>query len=295
VRLGVCTAVFAGLAFCIAATPGPGRAQDTAVLAPDASTAKAREIIQRAIQAMGGAAYLGVKDITRSGRYTAFEHSGEARGTLKITDLVKLPDKERIEYNYKMYYGVDAPIPIIVGDIPYPLSKTRSSFEVRNGDEGWVLGAGGVIPMERDALTRMRQARKKDIHLLFRTRLNDPSLVFRYTGQEVVDLKWVDGVEITDADRFTTRIAFDHSTHLPLRSIFLYRDPDYENQPTEDRDSYSLYHLIQGVVTAFQISHEHNGYRTSQMFYEEVKYNTGLTDSMFTRESLEHLPHGKNK
>ena len=296
-RLALHTAVLAGLACGIAAAPGPApaRAQDTAVLAPEASAAKAREIIQRAIQAMGGPAYLGVKDMTRIGRYTAFEHSGETRGTVRITDMVKLPDKERIEYTFKMYYGVDAPIPLIFVDIPYPISKTKSSFEVHNGDEGWVLGSGGTIHMEADALARMRLARKKDIHLLFRTRLNDPTLSFRYTGQEVVDLKWVEGIEITDAERFTTRIAFDHSTHLPLRSIFLYRDPDYDNQPTEDRDSYSLYHLIQGVVTAFQISHEHNGYRTSQMFYEEVKYNTGLDDSMFTRDALEHLggKHGK--
>lgn len=290
-------AITAAILFCFAAWPGPAPAhpQDTQVLAPEASAAKAREIIQRAIQAMGGPAYLGVKDITRSGRYSTFEHNGSTRGTVRITDMVKLPDKERLEYTFKIYYGVDAPIPLIFVDIPYPLSKTKSSFEVHNGDEGWVLGQGGVIPLDAEALTRNRRARKKDIHLLFRTRLNDPTLVFRYTGQEVVDLKWVDGVEITDADRFTTRIAFDHSTHLPIRSVFLYRDPDYDNQPTEDHDSYSLYRPIQGVLTALQITHEHNGYQTAQTFYEVVKYNTGMDDSLFTRESLDHLlsKHGK--
>ncbi len=289
----VATAILA----CFAAWSGVARArsQDTQVLAPDASAAKAREVIQRSIQAMGGAAYMGVKDITRSGRYSTFEHNGSTRGTVRITDMIKLPDKERIQYIYKMYYGVDAPIPLIVVDIPFPLSKTNSSFEVHNGDQGWVLGQGGIIPLEADALERTRRSRKKDINLLFRTRLNDPTLVFRYTGQEVVDLKWVDGVEITDQDRFTTRIAFDHSTHLPVRSVFLYRDPDYDNQPTEDHDSYALYRPIQGVITALQITHEHNGYQTSQIFYEEVKYNTGLDDSLFTRESLDHLgsKHGK--
>lgn len=289
-RLAVRAALCCGLVFCFAAWPrSTSRAahpQDTTVLAPDASAAKAREVIQRAIQAMGGPAYLGVKDITRVGRYSTFEHNGESRGTIRITDMVKLPDKERIQYTSKMYYGVDAPTPLI--DIP--MGKTNSSFEVRNGDMGWVLGSGGVVPLDAEALARIRQARKKDINLLFRTRLNDPSLVFRYTGQEVVDLKWVDGVEITDADRFRIRIAFDHATRLPLRSIFLYRDPDFDNQPTEDHDSYSLYRPVQGVITALQITHEHNGYQSSQVFYEEVKYNSGLDDSLFTRESLEHLP-----
>jgi hypothetical protein len=297
VRVAAPTAVCAGILLVLWAWTSPARSQDTTVLAPEASAARAREVIQHAIRAMGGPAYLNVKDITRSGRFSTFEHSGESRGTVRVTDIVKLPDKERIEYDFKMYYGVDAPIPLVIIDIPYPLSKKGSSFEVRNGDEGWVLGSGGVIPLEKDAVEHNRRARKKDIFLLFRTRLNDPNLVFRYTGQEVVDLKWVDGVEITDADRFVTRIAFDHSTGLPIRSIFQYRDPEYDNQPTEDRDYYSLYQWVQGVYTAFQIGHEHNGYKASQMFYEDVKYNTGLSDSLFTREGLEQMwsKSGKGK
>jgi hypothetical protein len=234
--------------------------------------------------------------MTRSGRYTTFEHNGESRGTVKITDMVKLPDKERIEYNFKIYYGVDAPIPLLVADIPYPLSKSKSSFEVRNGDSGWIVGSGGVIPYEAAAVAKMRLQRKKDINLLFRTRLNEPELVLRYSGQDVVDLKLVEWVEISDADRFTTRIAFEKSTHLPVRAIFLFRDPE-TNDRVEDHDYFSNYRPVQGVMTAFQIGHEHNGYQVSQMFFEEVKYNTGLSDSMFTREALDHLSPkgGKNK
>jgi hypothetical protein len=296
-RLTCWIAAAAGLALSLSAVPGLAHPQDTAVLAPDASAAKAREIIQRAIQAMGGDAYLGVKDFTRTGRYSSFDHSGAARGTVKIIDMVKLPDKECIEYDVKIDYGVDAPIPLIFVDIPYPLGKSTRSFQVRNGDEGWIVNSGGVVAMEQEALTRMRRARKKDIDLVFRTRLNDPNLVFRYTGQDTMDLKWVDGVEIADASQFITRIAFDHSTHLPVSAAFRYRDPDYDNQPTEDRDVYTLYHTVQGVVTPFQIAREHNGYRTSQMFYEEVKYNTGLSDAMFTRQGVEELRShsGKSK
>jgi len=290
VRLGVVSGILLSLALAFA----PARSQDTAVLAPDASAAKARQLIDRCIQVLGGPAYLGVKDVTRSGRYTAFEHSGAARGTLKITDIVKLPDKERIEYNFKMYYGVDAPIPLLVVDIPYPLSKTRSSFEVHNGDSGWVLGSGGVVDLPADSLAHLREKRKKDLNLLFRQRINEPGLVLRYSGQDVVDLKLVDWVEISDEDRFTTRIAFDHSTHLPLRAIFLYRDPETGDR-VEDHDYFSNYRPIQGVMTPMQITHEHNGYQASQLFYEDVKYNTGVSDEMFTREGLEQLSHGKKK
>jgi hypothetical protein len=296
VRLAIRVTACAGLVLLLSAWPGQARPQDTTVLAPEASEAKAREVIQRSIQALGGLAYLGVKDMTRTGRYTTFEHNGESRGTIKITDMLKLPDKERIEYHFKIYYGVDAPIPLLVADIPYPLGKSKSTFEVRNGDAGWIVGTGGVIPLEADALARMRLQRKKDINLLFRTRLNEPGLVLRYGGRDVVDLKLVDWVEVSDADRFTTRIAIEQSTHLPVRAIFLFRDPE-TNDRVEDHDYFSNYRSIEGIMTPLQIAHEHNGYQASQMFFEEVKYNTGLNDSMFTREALEHLSSkgGKNK
>ena len=276
------------------AWPVPARPQDTVVLAPDASAARARELIQRAIQALGGPAYLGVKDMTRSGRYTSFEHSGATRGTIKITDIVKLPDKERIEYNVKMYYGVDAPIPLIFVDIPYPLSKTKSTFEVHNGDSGWILGAGGIVDMPAESLAHLREKRKKDLNLLFRERLNEPGLILRYAGQDVVDLKLVDWIEVSDSDRFTTRIAFEHSSRLPLRAIFLFRDPETGDR-IEDHDYFSNYRPVQGVMTPMQITHEHQGYQVSQMFFDDVKYNSGISDEIFSRQGLEQLSRGKHK
>jgi len=41
-----------------------------------------------------------------------------------------------------------------------------------------------------------------------------------------------------------------------------------------------------------QILREHNGWLTTQFFIEEVKYNSGLSDAMFTREGLEAMAHG---
>jgi hypothetical protein len=290
VRLVPLAGACAGLFLSLVAWSGAARAQDTTVLAPEASAAKAREVIQRTIRALGGPAYLGVTDVTRSGRYTTFEHNGQPRGSIRITDMVKLPDKECIKYTTKVYYGLDVPTPLI--DIP--MSKTGTSFEVHNGDDGWVLGSGGVIDMAADSLARVRLQRKKDINLLFRSRLNEPEMVLRYGGQDVVDLKFVDWVEASDADRFTIRIAIDHSTHLPVRAIFLFRDSE-TGDPVEDRDYFSNYRPIQGVTTPMQIAHEHNGYQASQMFFEEVKYNTGLEDSLFTKEALEHLASKSGK
>ena len=265
--------------------------QGTTVLAPDASNAKAREVIARAIQALGGPAYLGVKDMTRSGRYSAFDHNGSARGSIMVTDMIKWPDKERIEYRIKIYWG-GAEIP---GPIPMPIRKIGTTYQVHNGNQGWILASGGIEEMLPESLARIRDQRRKDINLLFRSRLNEPDLILRYTGQDLLDMKLVEWIESSDIDRFTIRIAFDRSTHLPIHATYLYRDPE-THDPIQEDDEFSVYHTFQGIASPLQISHDRQGYRVNQMFFDEVKYNTGLDDSLFTREGLEAIfKSGKDK
>jgi hypothetical protein len=291
VRSGKRAAVLIALLAVLLLIPWTGAArQGTTVLAPDASAAKAREVIQRAIQALGGPAYLGVKDMTRTGRYAGFDHNGSSRGSIQITDWVKLPDKERIAYQTKAYYA-ELPTPL---GIPWPVHKSGTLYQVRNGDQGWLLGSGGVEELPPDSLARLRDTRKKDINLLFRVRLDEPDLVLRYAGQDLFEIRMVDWVESSDANRFTIRIAFDHATHLPVHATYLFREAE-TNEPDQEDDDFSVYHAFQGVQTPMQISRSRRGYRVLQWFYDDIKYNTGLGDSFFTREALEQLAGKKGK
>jgi len=291
VRLGIRSVACAAILMFAAAWPGGARPQGTTVLAPDASAARAREVIHQAIRALGGPAYLGVKDMTRSGRFSTFEHNGAPRGTVKLIVMSKMPDKERIEYIFRREFETYIPLPI---DIPF--HKTGSAYEVHNGDQGWKLAGAGVEDITPEEFSRVEQQRKKNINILFRFRLNDPDLVLRYTGQDTVDLKLVDWIEASDTARFVTRIAVEHSSHLPIHATFLFRDSD-SPEPVQEDDSFSSYHVIQGVATPLQTSHDHNGYHDSQVFLEDVKYNTGLSDALFTRQSLDELwaKSGKGK
>jgi len=286
---GKCAAsllLLAGL--CAMPWSGTARPQGTTVLAPDASAAKAREVIQQAIQALGGPAYLGVKDMTRTGRYAAFEHNGTSPGSIQIRDWIKVPDKERIEFHTKAYYTE------LPGPIPWPVHKSGTLYQVRNGEQGWLLGSGGVEELPPDSLARLRDQRKKDINLLFRSRLDEPDLILRYTGQDLLDIKMVDWVESSDVNRFTIRIAFDHATHLPVHATYVFREAG-TNEPDQEDDDFSVYHAFQGVQTPMQIARSRRGYRVWQWFYDDIQYNTGLSDSFFTRESLEQISGKKRK
>lgn len=248
-----------GVAALLAAVAG---AQE--ILLPEQNAAKAREVIQQAIQALGGKAYLNVKDIYREGRLAQFSSSGELSGYVKFFDYVKLPGKNRTEFSDK-----------------------RNIISVMTLEEGWELDRGGIQPVGQEALERYQRNLKKDVlEYLLRYRLQEEGLSFRYQGTDIVDLKPVEWVEIVDRDRTSIRIAFDQKTHLPIRTVILWRDP-LTRQRIEEVEYYSNYHSVNGVMTPFQIQKERNGINYYQVFFTTCRYNTGLDDALFTRASLE--------
>ena len=72
-----------------------------------------QDILDKAVQKLGGAAYMDVKDIEAHGRYFQFQR-GELIGGDFFSDYVKFPDKERTEFG-----------------------EDRKTARVNNGTEGW--------------------------------------------------------------------------------------------------------------------------------------------------------------
>jgi len=96
--------------------------------------------------------------------------------------------------------------------------------------------------------------------------------------------------------RITFRLALDRATHLPIRSEVFVRNVETRER-TELVKYYSNYHAQQGVQTPFQEAHERDGRRIYQVFYNGCAYNTGLSEDLFTRASLEkhYAEFGKKK
>lgn len=258
--IGMVIFFFAG--GCLVSAP-LAAAQDTAVLMPEQSAAKAKQLLQQAIDALGGAAYLNVHDITCTGRLGQFGHSGELNGFESFVDYTIPPDKDRTE------------------NLP-----KRNIIQIMNGDKGWVLDRGGVSEAAEGEIARYDEDIKKDIDNILRHRIHEPDMIFRYAGPDVVDLKEADWVELVDSDNRTIRIALAQSTHLPIRKVVATRDPA-SRMRSEEIEYYSNYHPIDGIETPFQITRERNGMKVYQAFFEKCAYNTNLSDSLFTKESLD--------
>ena len=241
----------------------PAFAQNPQDMMPEESAAKAKEILQQAIQALGGTAYLNLRDATCEGRLSQFGHAGELNGFEKFVDYTIPPFKDRTE------------------NLP-----KRNIITVMNGDKGWTLDRGGVSDASGADIAHFEEDTKKDIDYILRSRIKEPNMIFRYAGPDIVDLKEVDWVELVDSDNRTIRIAISQSTHLPVRKIVDTRDAN-TRMKTDEVEYYSNYHPINGIETPFQITRERNHIKIYQVFFDKCEYNTNLSDSLFTKQSLD--------
>ena len=238
-------------------------AQDDPYMMPEQSEAKARELINQAVEALGGSAYLNIKDSTCTGRLSTFDHSGETTGFGKFIDYEQPPDKERQE------------------NLP-----KHNIISVFNGDKGWDLDRGGVSDARTSDLMQYQEDLKKDIDNILRHRIHEKDMIFRYGGPDVVDLKEADWVELVDSDNRTIRIAIAKSSHLPIRKVVDTRDANTRMR-AEEIEYYSNYHPFSGIETPFQITRDRNGIKIYQVFFDKCDYNTNIPESLFTKESLD--------
>jgi len=261
-RLLIRAAVAAAFAVALLAAHPAARAQGVNNMMPAESAAKARAILDQAIEALGGPMYLRLTDSDCTAKYAGFERSGEIGGLGDVHVMRQLPDKNRTEYDRR-------------GDI----------VTVYAGDKGWTLDRSGVEELPASEITAYQEQLKNDANYILRYRLNEPGLVLRYGGSEVVDLKQVDWVEVGDKEGRNVRIAVDRSSHFPVRFVVTTRDS--EGARGETATVYSNYRPVNGIQMAFQVSRFRNGQQISQVFYNACKYNTGLADDLFTRTSLD--------
>jgi hypothetical protein len=239
------------------------RAQNPDTMMPEKSAAKAKELMQQMIDAMGGTSYLNVSDLDATGRFSAFGSNGDVVGYTVARDVWKYPDKHRTDYSGR-------------GNI----------VDLYAGDKGWSLDHDGVHVQPEDAIKAFKEALQKNFDYILRVRLQDNTLALRYGGTGLIDMKQAEWVVLGDRDVRTIRIAIDRFNHLPLRMVIQFRDPETRDR-MEESTLYSNWHMVNGVNVPYQIMRERNGRHVYQLFRSECRINTGVGDDFFSREALE--------
>ena len=269
------------LAGCTAFALGAS-AQRPDTMMPEQSAAKGKQVLSELINGLGGPGYSEVRESLCQGRRALFGHNGELTGYIDFNDYRRFPDKDRVEYIGK---GRNTILPFLVGIDGLDWAHGGIVITLYNGDHGWTFDRSGVNEMPATAVSDFQEQTKRNIDNLLRLRLKEAGIAMRFGGDDTVDLKHVDWVEINDRDERTFRLAVDRSTHLLVRAVVITKDEETQ-QINEDVSIYSNYQLKDSVWTPLQISREHNGRRAVQIFYDTCRYNPGFSDELFDKSSL---------
>ncbi|MDD5543820.1 MAG: hypothetical protein PHX83_11655 [Acidobacteriia bacterium] len=237
---------------------GHSRAAASPLQTPSASDpeTQARKLIDQAIEALGGPAYLAVRDVTLTGRFYQIYHGSASASTIFV-DYFKYPDRERQE-----------------------LGKKRDDIVIHNGDQGWDVDFRGVHPMTPDDVQGYRQSLELSIDHILRYEINSKKYRIYYEGSDMVEGINYDILTLEDAHREALHLLLNARTHLP--EVLRYRIKDPKNGGVDHFESWwANFQRVEGVVFPFHRIRMRNGERIGETFVNDLKFNSGLSDSLF--------------
>lgn len=250
-----------------AATFAQSPAPDTPGAAPAPSIdEKSQQIINRAIEVVGGPAYLNVKTVVGKGFFTAFA-DGTSQLPSKFVDYVQYPDRERTEFT----------------------SLGIKSIQTNAGEGGWVFD-GAVKKISDQSQTQVddfKRAMRTSVENLLRGWWKKEGATVKYVGRREAGLaKRNETVRLTYPDGYWIEYEFGARDGLPAKILYKRsrKHPDTGDVvETSEEDQLLKPIAIDGVTAPWVVDHFINGQQTSRINYESIVYNQALPDSLFAK------------
>ncbi|HEX8476542.1 MAG TPA: hypothetical protein VF666_21270 [Pyrinomonadaceae bacterium] len=231
--------------------------------APSKPDERAEKVLQQAIEAAGGSAFLNVQTVVSRGYFTQFL-DGKSGPLTSFTDYLAFPDRERTEFKTE---GV-------------------RSVQTNTGDKGWLFD--GMLKKVSD----MKPEQVKDFQVAMRTSIDNilrgwwrkEGAQLSYVGRREGGLaKRNDAVRLTYPDGFIVEFEFGAKDGLPYKT--LYKRLNKDGDVVEEEDRHAKHLTVSSVTMPFVIDHFRAGAHTSRINYETVEFNRPLPDALFTRPS----------
>ncbi|HEY1647922.1 MAG TPA: hypothetical protein VGF96_08075 [Terracidiphilus sp.] len=213
---------------------------------------QARVALDAMVKALGGDAWLNMKSKTMEGHVAAFFHGAPDLGTTETFEYHEWPDRDRIE-----------------------VTKHRDVVEFFIGREGWEVTYRGKKAMDKDLLDDFLRRRDHSIETAVKVWMKEPNTILVFEGQHLAERHLADQVTLISPENESVTILMDAQTHLPLRRVFEWRDPEYHDK-NSDAEEYDDYHDVDGFPTPFTISRFKNDDQVRQYYVTKVSYNQSL-------------------
>lgn len=257
--------------FCLALAAGLPALAETA-------QERGKRVVQEALQAVGGKAYLAMEDRVETGRaYSFFRQQLEGLSVAKIYTryVAAVPGKPSVRE--RQNFG-----------------KDESSGVIFNQDGAWEFTYHGARLLEPRRAENWRDGTLRNVFYILRQRLEEPGMDFYSRGSDMYDNLPVEIVDITDSGGLTVTVTFSRTTKLPVRQVLKRRNPDYKDFDTEETLFAKYRDVGGGVMWPYNIRRSRNGEKIYEIYSESVQINKNLRDDLFAIPAkLKILPPAK--
>lgn len=226
-----------------------------------ANARKARELLNLAIEALGGQAYLNIHDMEEEGRTYSFYHGRPNSNGVLFWRFVEVPDKERIE-----------------------VTKERDVAYLYLGNKGWELTYKGPRSVETKDLEEYLRHRKFSLENMLRVWINDPGVALFYDGTALAGDVTADQITLINSKDEAVDVFLDTDSHLPIKKSYKWRD-SVDRQLNLEEEIYDNFRVVQGVNTPYGFTRFFNGDMQTERFVTAVHYNQQLDQAMFDPNS----------
>ena len=227
----------------------------------EANARQARTLVNQAILALGGQAYLNVHDMQQQGRAYTFYHGRPTSNGVLFWRFVQYPDEERTE-----------------------LTPERDVAVIYYADKGYEVTYKGPHQVEKKDLDDYLRRRRFSLEVVLRTWINDPRVAFFYDGNALAGNMPAQQVTMINAKDEAVTLFFDLDTHLPIKKTYKWRDP-VDRERNIEEEIFDNYRNVQGIMTAYSFTRYYNGDMQAQRFLNGIQYNKGFDQAMFNPNS----------
>jgi len=238
-------------------TPPPPAAEDVE---------RAEAVIKRAIEVLGGNAYLNVRNTVGKGFYSPYK-DGQSLPPLRFIDYIVFPDKERTEFS----------------------GEGGRLIQTNAAGKGWLYdGAAKTIKdMPAPQIEEFKVSMRTSVENLLRGWWRQEGGKITYAGRREAGLARRNlTVRLTYPDGFWIEYEFGAKDGLPAKVLYKrkYPKPD-ENEMEEVAEEDRLFRPLtfDGITALFIVDHFRGGAQTGRINFESIEFNKPLPDTLFTR------------
>jgi hypothetical protein len=241
-----------------------GAVVSTSLLRAQSAQQRGREIVNKAVDALGGDGFRFMKTRTEVGRAYSFYRD-------QITGLSPA-------HIYTRYLTAGTGLREEQRQV---FGKKQDDAVILTGDGAWEVTFRGAKPLGDERLKQFQDTTLRDIFYILRARIDEPGLVFEHKGRDVVENAPVETIEIYDAENRNVTVWIHSDTLLPVKQRFQRWDP-VVNDRREEITRFTKYRESgNGVMWPHDVQRERDQEKIFELYSDKITVGDEFKDSMF--------------